>query len=82
MTFLTDPVYWIWIGTIGTHVHVSPDRILVPLVRENRPLGGAVVTHGLAAPPAVMLSQTNSLLFIHRLHIPEKWSAIAGMLNV
>ena len=53
----------------------SPDRILVPLVGEDGSLGGAVVTHGLATPPAVMLSQTNSLLFIHRLHIPEKWSA-------
>ena len=82
MTFLTDPVELIGIGTISINVLVSPDRILVPLVREDRPLGGAVVTHGLAAPPAVMLSQTHSLLFIHRLHIPEKWSATAGILNV
>ena len=54
-------------------IHDPPDWILVPLVGEDGPLGGAVVTHGLAAPPTVMLSQPNRLLFIHRLHIPEKW---------
>merc|ERR1719326_1388236 len=66
---------------VDVAVLTHSDRVLVTLVREDGSLGGAVVTHSLAAPPAVVLPQTNLLLVVHRFEVPEKRPAaqLAGV---
>merc|ERR1719209_1155743 len=47
-------------------------RILVASVSECAPLAAAVITDGLATLAAVVLAQSNLLLVVHRLQVPEE----------